>query len=167
MADPVAYFTLDEHVVDLSEEMFLAVYDDQSTRSVETVKASPQVLLVIKKAHAFAKSWFPNLGGLPATNVDPGNMSDLVRLAALEVAKCFAYQRRPEATRTYGCFPGGAMWNGMIALFERIQAGTQRIASDDHPVKSPEPNQGATVGQDGPKALVVSDPVDNPNQGDW
>lgn len=164
MADPVAYFTLQEHVDDLGEDMFLGVYDDQSTGSVESVKKSSPVALVIRNAHAFARSWFPNLGGVPADNTDPDAMDDLVRCAALMVAKCFAYQRRHEVGRTYGCFPGGAMYEQMIAMFERIQSGIQRL---EKPVQSPEPNQGGLLGQDGPKAFVIADPIDNESQGDF
>lgn len=167
MGDPVAYFTLDEHVDDLGEDMFLSVYDDNGSGSVETVKKSRQVATTIRKAHAFVKSWMPDLGALPATNTDPDNMSDLIRLAGLEVAKCYAYQRRPEAARTYGCFPKGAMWEGAVAMLERIQAGIQRIAPDDKRPSTTEPNQGAPLAQDGPKAFVATDPRDNPSQGDW
>jgi hypothetical protein len=168
MADPVAYFTLQELIDDMGEETFMAVFDDHGSQSIVVVGESTQVRTCVTKAHAFVKSWLVSInnGALLATNATPSLMSDLVKCAALEVAKCYAFRRRPEYVKTYGAFPGGPMWKDAIEMLERIQAGTQRIASDDHPAAT-EPTQGGTIEEDGPKAIVTTDPTDRPEYGDW
>lgn len=170
MADPVAYFALQDLIDVMSEETFMAVFDDQGSGSLDTVKASTQVATVVRNAHAFVRSWLGPVYGssLPADNTTPTTMSDLVRCASLEVAQCYAYRRRPEFVKTYGAFPGGPMWKGAIEMLERIQAGTQRIPANDHPPVDPPPNVGGELGEDGNKAFVnTSTAADNPTQGDF
>lgn len=147
----------------------MAIFDDHGTQSLIDVKASTQVATVVRNAHAYVRSWLPNVYTTPPADNTAGTMSDLIRCAALEVAQCFAYRRRPEYVKTYGAFPGGPMWKGAVEMLERIQSGVQRIPSDDHPPAGFPANVGGLIGGDGPRALIATtaDDADNPNQGDW
>lgn len=166
MADPVASFTTQDLVDLIGEEVFMALFDDQGTQSLITVKASTQVALIMESAHAYVNSWLVNLGQLPPDNT--ATVSKLIRHVELRVAQCFAYQRRPEYVRTYGAFPGGPMWTGITEMLDRIQSGVQRIPQTDQAPEFPQPNQGGRgPEQDGPKALVDSDPIDRTTYGDW
>jgi hypothetical protein len=166
MADPIAFITVQDLVDALGEETYMALFDDHNTRSRVEVDESTQVVLVMKRAHATAASYLPNLyATLPATNDTPATMSELLRHATLEFAQCYAYRRRPEYMKTYGAFPGGDMWKGAVELMQRIQRGEQRIEPVVAPADPPA-NHAGFVADDGPKATIPST-TDNTTLGDW
>lgn len=167
MTAPAAFFAVSDLVDALGEETYMALFDDARTRSRVAVDASGPVALVVKRAHAMTRSFLPGPFGSAtfADTTDPASMSELLRHAALSFAECFAYRRKPEWAKSYGAFPGGALWTEALALAKRIQEGTQQIATDDNAPRVAT-NQGGVYAEEGPKTTIEST-GDNTALGDW
>lgn len=126
-------FTSVQNLVDaLSQERYMAIFDDNNTGSRATVDASAGVSLCLARAHAEVTSYLPGIYAAAPLEL-PSAVSVLLQSAELDFALLFAYRRRPEYSNTAGYEPGGPIEKACIARMERLQQGTQQIAVNDSP----------------------------------
>jgi hypothetical protein len=129
----------------LSPAVVLALFDDQS---VGTASATA-IAEVIDSAEAEVRSYLVNPFGTPlpaAAFTDP-----LLRLACIDFAIVFAYERHPEYVRSQG--ETGKLesrWKRAKERMERIQAAMQRPATLDPSTKPS--NVGGQVRSGDPKS---------------
>jgi hypothetical protein len=153
----------------LSQPTYMALFDDTNSRNVATVDASPQVALVLKRAHAQIVSWVPSIyQQLP--NELPADPPSLLIDAELQVAVIYSYRRHPEYVKTYGAEANGALWKELVEFMQRFQSNEQQIASNDNPPEpAPENESSSYSGNDDPMITQPSNLMSCEAEaiGDW
>jgi hypothetical protein len=157
----------------LSAVVYMAIFDDDRTKSQTTVDDSDQVKQVLALSAAEVASYLPALFAANAGPAQlPAQVSQLLAGAQLQYARVLSYQRRPEYVKTYGAQPGGKMEDLFRTKMERIQSSIQQVPAGDgvaadgsSPVPDP-PNVGAIVTPDDHR-IIVSDPDGTDNLGDF
>ena len=165
MPTPTPLITAQDLVDALSLPTYMAIFDDANTGNQTTVNASTQVATCLARAHATTTSFLPAIYATPPTTTPA--VSQLLRDAELQFAVVYAYRRHPEYVKTYGAEAGGSLWKEALETMERIQAGAQRVPSDDNPPEPKPENIGGSTAYDGPRIAITSIDGVTPNTGDW
>lgn len=144
---------------------YMAIFDDQASKSTATVDASPQVAQVLNLTAAEVVSYLAILWpDIPPTL--PATASQLLAGAQLDYARVLSYRRHPEYIKTYDAGPGGKMEELFRAKMLRIQQSVQQIAATDAPALEAPANVGGSFADDG-KRMICTDPDGTDHLGDF
>jgi hypothetical protein len=129
----------------LSDQVFMAIFDDDETGDVGITEQSSAVNDVLQDANVWVISRLPAIYVTIPDGSDAG-YSDLLKSAVRLYAKYLAFGRRPEYTRSIGRTRSQQDAKSTADnLMNQIQAGILRIAPRDNPPEMSPRNVGGFV----------------------
>jgi hypothetical protein len=133
----VAYITVAELQASMSPTSFATIFDDDN----DSVTEDATVDAAIERASALVDAWISPVyaGPFPITQTP---VPAMIRELTIQYALAFAYQRRPDYTRTLesGDANERERWDRADAMGERLQKAILRIVELPNPA-----NVGSTV----------------------
>lgn len=130
----------------LSPATVLAIFDDDPPTGRVNQEAIAEI---IERAEAEVDSWLVGIYDLPI----PAPYDRLLKVAAIDFAVAFSFERHPEYVKTFGEEKRAERWKRGSDRMMRIRDGLQRLPDQPSPDTAPK-NSGAVVYDHGDRTMV-------------
>lgn len=139
------YISQTDLAVALSPDTFVKLFNDDPTTDQLNQMAIDDV---IDRAEGEVDSFLIGVNDVSKLN----RFDRELRTAALDFARCFSFERRPEYERTFGEFPRGReLYKRATQRMQRVQQAAQELPDQQQRPK----NVGGIVRDDGPRTIVT------------